>query len=70
MQLMMSDIGTRFSETLAEIQSGAFARQFQAEREAGYPALAQAQAMTAEESPMAQPIAQAEAKVRAMLGDV
>jgi ketol-acid reductoisomerase len=69
MELMMSDIVTRFGKTLDEIQSGAFARQFQAERDAGYPSLVQAQAMTAEESPMAQPIAQAEARLRAMLKD-
>jgi ketol-acid reductoisomerase len=69
MQLMMSDIGTRFGETLEEIQSSEFARQFQAEREAGYPSLVQAQAMTAEESPMAQPIAWAEAQVWAMIGN-
>jgi ketol-acid reductoisomerase len=69
MQLMMSDLGSRFRETLEEIQSGEFARQFQAEREAGYPTLSQAQAMTAEESPVTQPIVQAEARLRTMLGD-
>ncbi len=67
MQLMMSDIASRFRETLQEIQSGEFARQFQAEREADYPTLSQAQSMTAEESPLTQPIVQAEARVRAML---
>jgi ketol-acid reductoisomerase len=69
MQLMMSDLVVKFQETLAEIQSGEFARQFQAEREAGYPTLGQAQAMTAEESPVTQPIVQAEARLRAMLGE-
>ena len=67
MQLLMSDTGTKFKEILEEIQNGQFARQFQAEREAGYPTLSQAQAMTAEESPMAVPIAQAEARVRRLL---
>jgi ketol-acid reductoisomerase len=69
MQLMMSDLGSKFHETLAEIQSGEFARQFQAEREAGYPTLSQAQAMTAEESPVTQPIVQAEARLRAILAE-
>jgi ketol-acid reductoisomerase len=68
MQLMMSDLAGKFRETLEEIQSGQFARQFQAEREAGYPALSQAQSMTAEESPVTQPIVQAEARLRAMMG--
>ncbi len=67
MELMMSDIGARFRETMAQIQSGEFARRFQEEREAGYPALSQAQAMTSEESPITQPIVQAEARVRAAL---
>jgi ketol-acid reductoisomerase len=68
MQLMQSDLAARFRETLDEIQSGEFARQFQAEREAGYPALSQAQMMTSEQSPVTQPMAQAEAHVRAMTG--
>jgi ketol-acid reductoisomerase len=68
MELMTSDIPARFRQTLDEIRSGQFARQFQAEREAGYPTLSQAQAMAAEEGPIAEPIAQAEARVRAMLG--
>jgi ketol-acid reductoisomerase len=67
MELMMSDLGSRFGTTLSEIQSGAFARQFQAEREAGYPTLRQALEMTSEEAIVAQPIAQAEARVRAMM---
>jgi ketol-acid reductoisomerase len=67
MQLMMSDLPATFRQTLEEIQSGEFARQFQAEREAGYPSLSQAQAMSAEESPVTRPIAEAEARVRRML---
>ncbi|MGD2207565.1 MAG: NAD(P)-binding domain-containing protein [Anaerolineae bacterium] len=69
MQLMMSDLSGKFREALEEIQSGEFARQFQAEREAGYPTLSQAQAMTAEESPVTRPIVQAEKHLRAMLGE-
>jgi ketol-acid reductoisomerase len=68
MQLLTSDIAVKFRETMEEIQSGQFAEQFQAEREAGYPSLSQARAMTSEESPVTQPIVQAEAHVRAMLG--
>jgi ketol-acid reductoisomerase len=68
MQLMMSDVVAKFRETLEEIQSGEFARQFQAEREAGYPTLSQARMMAAEEGPVAMPIAQAEARVRSILG--
>jgi ketol-acid reductoisomerase len=66
MELMQSDLASRFSKTLEEISSGQFAQQFQAEREAGYPSLSQAQLMASEESPIAQPIFQAEARVRAM----
>jgi ketol-acid reductoisomerase len=69
MQLMMSDLGSRFQETLSEIRSGEFARQFQAERESGYPTLSQAAKMAAEEGPIAEPIAQAEARVRAVMGE-
>jgi ketol-acid reductoisomerase len=68
MQLLMSDLPAKFRETLEEIQSGTFARQFQAEREAGYPTLSQAQAMTAEESPSTRPLVEAERRVREMLG--
>jgi ketol-acid reductoisomerase len=68
MPLMQSDLSTTFRETLEEIRSGEFARQFQAEREAGYPLLSQAQLMASEESPVTQPIVRAEARVRAMLG--
>jgi ketol-acid reductoisomerase len=66
MQLMQSDLASRFRETLEQISSGQFAQQFQAEREAGYPALTQAQLMASDESPFAQPMVQAEARVRAM----
>ena len=66
MQLMQSDLAGTFRETLDEIQSGQFARQFQAEREAGYPMLSQAQMMTSEQNPVTQPIVEAEAHVRAM----
>jgi ketol-acid reductoisomerase len=64
MRFMTTDLGDRFRETLAEIQSGQFARQFQAEREAGYPTLTMAQAMSTDDTP----IAQAEARLRALLG--
>lgn len=67
MRLMQSDLSTTFRETLEEIRDGEFARQFQAEREAGYPMLSQAQLMASEESPVTQPMVQAEAHVRAML---
>jgi len=66
MELMQSDLASRFRKTLEEISSGQFAQGFQAEREAGYPSLSQAQLMASEESPVAQPIFQAEARVRAM----
>ena len=68
MQLMQSDLAARFRQTLEEIQSGEFARQFQSEREAGYPMLSQAQLMSSQESPVTLPTVQAEARVRAMLG--
>lgn len=64
MELMQSDLAARFRATLAEIQSGRFAREFQAEREAGYPLLAQAEAMSLGNSP----IDRAEAAVREMQG--
>ena len=67
MEFMLSDIPSRFRATLEEIQAGRFASQFQAEREAGYPALSQAQSMAAEEGPIAQPIAEAEKRVRSLL---
>jgi len=63
MQFMGSGLGTTFQEILEEIQSGEFARGFQAERQAGYPILSQAEAMSMDDSP----IAQAERRVREML---
>jgi ketol-acid reductoisomerase len=69
MQLMQSGLSATFSEILDEIQSGQFARQFQAEREAGYPSLSQARQMSAESSPFTSPIVDAEARVRSMLGN-
>jgi ketol-acid reductoisomerase len=68
MQYMMSDLGDSFRQTMADIQSGQFAEQFQAERDAGYPSLRQAQAMTAEMSPTTQPIVQAETSLRRAMG--
>lgn len=68
MDLMQSDLAARFRATLEEIRSGGFARKFQAEREAGYPTLTVAQSMSSEESPLTQPIVQAEAHVREMFG--
>lgn len=67
MQWLMSDLPGTFRQVLDEIRSGEFARQFQAEHEAGYPTLAQAQAMTAEASEVTRPIVEAEARVREML---
>lgn len=63
MELMQSDLGDLFRSTLEDIQSGGFARGFQAERMASYPLLAQAEAMSAGDSPLAQ----AEERVRALL---
>lgn len=63
MQLMQTDLSARFSEVLEEIQSGKFAKQFQAEREAGYPLLSQAQAMSTDDNP----IAQAETRLRSIM---
>ena len=70
MALMQIDLAGTFRQTLEEIQRGEFARQFQAEREAGYPTLMLAQSMTAGQGPMAQPIAQAEEQLRAMLAAI
>lgn len=63
MQLMQSDLGAKFRETLKDIQSGKFAQQFQAEREAGYPSLVQARAMSTNDNPLTR----AEVRLRAML---
>ncbi len=64
MQFMGMGLGATFSEILSEIQSGEFAQKFQAEREAGYPRLSEAEAMSMADSP----ITQAERRVRALLG--
>jgi ketol-acid reductoisomerase len=61
--LMGSELGEVFRKTMEEIVSGEFARQFQAEREAGYPMLSQAEAMTMDEHP----IALAEDRIRKLL---
>ncbi len=66
MEWMQSGLASTFRRVLDEIQSGEFARRFQAEREAGYPTLSQAQMMTGEQSPVTQPVVEAEARVRAM----
>ncbi len=63
MQFMQTDLTDVFNTIWDEIQNGQFASQFQAERQAGYPALAQANAMSMNDSPQAQ----AEARLRAML---
>lgn len=63
MSLMQSELGDRFRETLKEILNGSFAQQFQSERQAGYPVLTMAEAMSLEDSP----IAQAESNVRTLM---
>jgi ketol-acid reductoisomerase len=63
LHLSQADLATRFREILGEIQDGTFARQFQAEEEAGYPMLAQARAMSAEGNP----IVEAEMNVRKLI---
>lgn len=68
MELMEADLYGKFEATLEDIQSGGFARQFQAEREAGYPMLSQAQTMSSEESPITRPVVEAEGHVRRVLG--
>lgn len=67
MQFMQSGLAGTFNEALQEIQSGEFARRFQAEREAGYPTLSQARQMSTEASPFTGPIVDAETRVRSML---
>lgn len=52
MQLMGSDMPEKFRQIFQEIRSGEFARGFQAERQAGYPLLSQAEAMSLGEHPM------------------
>jgi len=53
MELMGSDLSNLYSETLKKITSGDFARDFQAERDAGYPILSRAEQMSMEDSPIA-----------------
>ena len=67
MQFLPLDLGGLFRRVLAEIQTGQFARQFQAEREAGYPMLRQAEALSSGD-PASEPIGRAEAQVRTVLG--
>jgi ketol-acid reductoisomerase len=64
MEFMGSGMGAAFEKILDEIRRGEFARKFQAERDAGYPMLSQAEAMSMADSP----IAQAESRVRKLLG--
>ena len=66
MELMQSDLASTFRKTLEEISNGQFAEQFQAEREAGYPSLSMAQLMASGDSPLSQPMVEAEERVRAM----
>jgi ketol-acid reductoisomerase len=66
MELMQSDLASTFRKTLEEISSGQFAEQFQAEREAGYPSLSMARLMASGDSPLSQPMVEAEERVRAM----
>lgn len=68
MELMQSDLASTFRKTLEDISSGQFAQQFQAEREAGYPSLSMAKLMASGESPLSQPMVQAEQRVRAVTG--
>lgn len=63
MQLLGSDLPVKFREIFNEIQSGKFAADFQAERQAGYPMLSQAEAMSMGDHP----ITQAEASLRKKL---
>jgi len=64
MELLQSELSSKFHETLNQIRSGAFARQFQAERKSGYPTLSIAQAFSMDDHPQTQ----AEERVRALLG--
>lgn len=64
MQLMNSDLGAMFRRTVEEIRNGEFARQFQTEREAGYPTLNLAQMMIFDDTPQSR----AEKRLREQLG--
>ena len=63
MRLLQSELNDIFDETFAEIRNGGFARKFQDERQAGYPSLALAEAMSMDDSPQSE----AEARLRRML---
>lgn len=52
MQFMQSDLSGLFREILDDIMNGGFAKKFQAERDAGYPMLKQAEAMSSSDSPL------------------
>jgi ketol-acid reductoisomerase len=64
MRLLQSELMDIFQETFTEIQNGEFASKFQAERQAGYPTMALAEAMSMDDSPQSL----AEASLRRMLG--
>lgn len=64
MELLSSDLANKFRQTMQDIQSGQFARNFQAERQAGYPILSQAMNMTVSDHP----ITRAEENLRRLLG--
>jgi ketol-acid reductoisomerase len=64
MQFIGSDLPERFRQVFEEIRSGEFARGFQAERQAGYPMLSQAMAMSLGDHP----ISEAEGSLRRLLG--
>jgi len=63
MELMQTDIYERFNKIMEHIHSGGFARDFQSERQAGYPNLTTAMEMDMGENP----ISQAEAKMRELI---
>lgn len=60
MQLFQAGLYDQFRQTFEEIRNGQFATQFQAEREAGYPSLAQVEAM----GPQLAPLTEAEDEIR------
>jgi ketol-acid reductoisomerase len=66
MQFMQTGLGEKFRQILNEIHNGEFARQFQAERQAGYPSLAMAMAMTTDDNPTTQ----AEMRMRKLISGI